>query len=205
MSKKNTWLVALLGFQIAFFGILGWVSASRQHSRIEPTKLLAGWQPDQIKKIRIEDPEGASVVLERKDKDWSLPEAGGYPAARENDERVLANLTGLESSYEVTKSPDHHEELKVGKQFERKVTLVGDAGSKVLLVGTTGKGGMIHYRLGDSPTVYAGEGVRSWDLATRVSEWADKKYFEVDKNKVISLDLHKGTSDLHLARQKQDS
>ncbi len=205
MSKRNTWMVALLGFQIAFFGIIGWVSGSRQHSRIAPTKLLAGVSADKVKKIRIEEPDGAALVIARQDKDWVLPEAGGYPAARENVDKVLASLTGLESDYEVTGSADHHEELKVGKAFERKVTLDTDSGQKTLLVGSTGKAGMVHYRLADSATVFAGEGVRSWELGTRVAEWADKKYFEVDKNKVLALDVQKGASALHLSRTKPDA
>ncbi len=205
MNRLNLILSALLLAQLLLFGSVYLFCGGPQEGRTEPVRMLAGIHRDDIRKVTIQDSDNQTVVLSEEDGEWRLESHHGYPADPEKVSKLLGDLLGLQSSVVVSQGTEHHVDLEVADdKFQRKVTVTTPGGEKTILLGTSGRGGRVHVRVPDQPTVYAAEGVRVFQLGTRVSDWARKTYLEVEKDRVVSLEIRKGKEAIHLARTTRD-
>ena len=170
---------------------------------------LEGVNADNITRVRIEaGPEAANVVtVERsgKDADWRVPQTFDYAADQSKVDQTIRDLSGLEIADVVSSTDHHHVDLKVAdNKYEKKVVLESEDSKTALYFGTSGRGGSVHVRRGDQDTVYAVRDYSSWRLSTQPDSWIDKKYFDVDRSRVVAVSLRNKHGNLKLERHGRD-
>lgn len=172
MKSLKQYLVVLLFVQMLVTAGLYWRGNEQQE--VTPTPLL-GLDLKQLTRIRIESSgaDADSLVLERQDGHWRLPD--GLPV---NDERLQAqvmHLLSLQSSWPVATTRASHERFRVDdSHFERRLTLTAGGQQSVLLLGSAPSMGHIHGRLGTSDEVYSLP-LNAFDWPLKESDWVDKK------------------------------
>ncbi len=206
MNRTNSILSALLLGQMILFGMCYAFCGEDQTMQSSRVVLLKGIERQNIQGLRIEKEDGTGVNLARKDGKWVLPDQAGYLADDLKVDRLLGTLLGMESSYVVSTGTDHHVELKVAAdQFERKVTIETANEKKLVLVGKAGSGGFTYLRLDPAPEVYAVDDIKTWELGTRVADWARKDYVVVDRTRLARLEIKTKGQSLVLSRTALDA
>ncbi len=206
MNRTNMWLAGMLGVQVVVFGTFFAFCGSTSSEKTERVLLLQNLTRDEIFKITLENTEGQSLELNRKEEKWLLPSKHDYPADTQKVNRLLSKLFGLESSYIVSTGADHHRKLEVDENnYRRKVTVESKGDKRVLFLGGTNTDNFASMRVLDDPKVLAVDGIKEWDLGTQMSDWAENPYFDVETNRVSGFELDRGAGNQVFVRQQLDT
>lgn len=201
MKRTNVALSILLAVQLVAFG-LGYVfCGSEQVNKASRVLLLKGMDRDSIQSLTIEDKDGKSIKLAHAENGWNLPGRFGFPADSAKVDRIVGKLLGLESVYVVSRDASHNVDLEVGADnYRRKVTLEGPKSKKLLIIGKTGSDGYTNVRVDPEKKVYAIDGLKAWEMGTRVSDWVERDYLKVEKKRLARLEIKRGDTDIVIER-----
>ena len=199
MNRTNSILSLVLVVQIILFGVLFLTNDTAQSSRTAPELLLKGLAVDSVSQLSIAN-DKETVELTRKSGKWVMPALGDYPADSEKVGQKLGSLLSLESKHIVSQSPEHHMKLEVTQdKFRRKISLKSKEGDKVLWIGGR-SAGFTNVRVDKEPKVYAVDELNDWDYGTKARDWMDKKYFELQLDRLAAVEISKPTGVIKLER-----
>jgi len=191
MSRTQWILVGLLAVQILLLAVAG--SGSGSAGAGTPQALLPMLEGLDPVRIRIDEGQEKSVVLEKSGETWVLPDADGYPASDQRLEELIENLEGLRVRRPIVSSGRYHGTLKVAEDDnERRVRIWGDDDDPAvdLFLGTSSNYRVSHVRLDGDDRVYEVRGLSAADLQTRPNAWIEAKLVDTAFADITSVRLH---------------
>jgi hypothetical protein len=157
-----------------------------------------GFEADAVNEIRItgEDDDAATLVLERAEDGWRLP--NGFPADAGKVDEVLDRLAGLRAPWPVATSGGAAERFQVSSdEFQRHVVLMADGDAVAdLYLGSSPGYQQVHARRADDDGVYS-VGISNYQLPAKSDEWLDKTLLQA-RGKISAVErldawrLHRG-------------
>lgn len=189
MSKTNKALVGLLVLQLILAALLLWPRPVATGPASAP--LLGGIKADDIVALTVYDAQANSIKLARQGANWTLPEAGDYPADAGKITPVLAKLAELKQDRLVTKTAASQKRLQVADDaFQRKVEIQTSGGAnRTLFVGSPGGGRASHVRTGGQNEVYLASDLMPYEIGPDASSWIAPAYYNLPLADVTSLTL----------------
>jgi len=189
MKRRIQLLAALLCTQLLLALGLG-LSGTAFTRAAGATAPLLHFDRGAIDRITLEGPDQAKVLLEKKDGNWQLPGAEGFPADAALVAQLLDRLAGLRGGDVVATSADARGRFRVGDDaFERRITLAnGDKPQATLYLGTSPALRRLHARTQGSDDVHIVE-LAVFDVPVKAGEWEDKSLLEVPQADIAAITL----------------
>lgn len=168
-------LVVLLGLQL----LLAWGLTRQNDGLAGPAgrqSLLPSLAADAVAGLRLEGPDGETVVIRRQGSGWQLQGEGGDESGLAADaarvEGLLDRLLTLDSSGPVTNSEDAHARLRVGDDdFERRISFLGEGGElAILYLGSAPDMRSVHARVAGENAVHA-VAISAWEVPVQSESW----------------------------------
>lgn len=173
MSKPQTWLSAVLGFQLLLAGglYLHGRQAQTQHSQ---QAAILEFDKAAVDKVIVSDESGKAILV-KSEQGWELPEYQKLPADGARLEQLLATLSELKSSWPVGTSTDSHELFEVSEEkFARKIELWSqDKPAAELYLGSSPGFRKTHVRNPEANEVHAAA-ISTSDAAASDDSWLDR-------------------------------
>jgi hypothetical protein len=191
MTRLQQLLAGLLALQLLLIGIVFW---PRSAAGDGGGPLLAGFTPDEVVGLHIEDQTAAEVVLAREDAQWVLANGSDYPADEAKIAALLEKLAALQSNRLVARTPTSHRRLQVAEDdFVRRVELtLADGESLTLFVGRAPTAQATHVRLAGQDETYLVDNLANWEVNATLGDWIDTAYITLDRNSITSLTVENG-------------
>ena len=184
------WISLLSGLLIAQLVLAVTINlAGEDYGAFQAEEKLLAFNPDQVDGLHIEG-DAKSLLLEKREGRWQLPENGGFPADQDNVKRLLDKLTGLEKGWPVATSSGAARRFKVAEdEFQRKLVLLADDESLAeLYVGTSPGFRKVHVRPEGEDAVY-GVSFNTWEANAKADDWIDKEILKLDESKVAQVEM----------------
>ncbi|QBQ56639.1 DUF4340 domain-containing protein [Nitrosococcus wardiae] len=159
------------------------------YGAFEPQEKLLAFDKKEVDGLRIEDDEN-SLVLQKRDGKWLLPESGDFPADQETVERLLEKLATLEKGWPVATTGGAAKRFKVDDEaFERRLALLTKEETQaVLYVGTSPGFRKVHVRPEGEDAVYA-VAFNTWEAGAKADDWIDKDILKLDGDQVTRVEM----------------
>ncbi len=167
--------------------------------------LLAGFEPDNVVKITVEDGTGSSVVVQKSEQDeWVLPDKDNYPVQMSRVQDLLNGLKGINRNRLIARNPANHSRLRVASNdYERLITVeLADGTKQVVYLGSASGASAAHVRLDGEDTVYLTNALASWQVPARLTSWINTTYFTVPRDRIVALQIENANGVFQL--QKAD-
>ncbi len=205
MNRNNIILLALLLIQGTCIGVRQ-LSSPTQSSSVQRGMLLGELATDGVSGLTIEDgdaeDEGVSTLVRGPD-GWRVSELWNHPADEKKVDELLRELAALEVADVVSTTGLHAVDLGVDDdEFKKRVTITTQAGDKVLLLGTSGRGSSTHARLLGSDEIVAVRNFSTWRVHARPGGWADRDVLDIDPSSVTRLELTRDGQTLSFNRSE---
>jgi len=187
MNRLRKLLTLLLAVQLLLAAIVFW-PGSDQADMSANSPLLA-LNSEDVQRIIVRDTQN-SVVLERAEAGWILPEYHNLPADKARLQRVLQELPALERGWPLASTAAAKNRFEVAENnFQRAVNYIANEQSRgEILLGTSPGFRKVHTRPIDSDDVFAVT-FSSFELPVVAAEWLDKNLLRVaDVSAVQGLD-----------------
>lgn len=186
---KN-WIAILSGLLIVQVILaLLLIQSGEEYGAFEAEEKLLTFDENAVDGLRIED-DKTSVVLEKRNGSWLLPEKKAFPANQGSVKQLLDRLAGIEKGWPVATTSGAASRFKVDEDaFERKLTL-SKGGEKLaeLYIGSSPGFRKTHVRRPDDNTVFAVE-FNKWEAGTKHDDWIDKRILKLDENKIVRVEM----------------
>jgi hypothetical protein len=168
-----TILAAVLALQVVV--AVGVNMSQHDYRAFEAEGNLLAFDMKTVDRIRIDGDAGASVLLDKQENQWRLPELNDFPADQGNVKRLLERLAKLEKGLPVATTQGAAKRFKVAKaSFERKLTLLqDDQAQATLYVGTSPDFRKVHVRLPDESDIRSVE-FNTYEVGVKPEDWIDK-------------------------------
>jgi hypothetical protein len=164
------------------------LSDSDTGAYIQNDKLL-NLQLDSLDRIVVEQPEGRTLVLEKQDGIWVLPDYFGFPASVGKITRTFGKLFDTKIGWPVATTDAAESRFKVSAdQFERKLVFSSAKVTETLYLGTSPGFKKIHVRMDGSNTIY-GIMFSAYQAGTKAREWADQKFLHLPRGQIEGIEL----------------
>ena len=163
--------------------------SSDDYDAFKPQEKLLAFDRKAVDGLRIEDGKN-SVLLEKHDGEWRLPQSDGFPANTANVERLLDTLAGLQKGWPVATTAAAARRFKVADdQFERKLSLLSNGKTlAVLYVGTSPGFRKVHVRADKQDDVFA-VALNTWDANASTDDWIDKAVLTFSADDITRVDM----------------
>lgn len=178
--------------------------SSDDYGAFQAQEKLLAFDRHAVDGLRIEDDKN-SVVLNKRDGKWLLPESADFPANTVNVERLLDTLAGLEKGWPVATTTAAAHRFKVADDgFERKLNLLSNGKPiATLYVGTSPGFRKVHVRADKDDAVYA-VAFNTWDANANTDDWIDKDILalvpgDIKQVESTGFSLHRDNDTLQLA------
>lgn len=198
INRTNQILSVVLVVQLILVGIVFFPGS--EDEPIVSGSLLAGFNPDDVRELRLRDSEDGDVHLVRNDIGlWVLPEYDDYPARAEAVTQLLGSIENLQTNRLIAQNSASHNRLRVGAdEFERAIEINED---QTLYVGTTAGANATHMRVEGDDNVYLTSGLSAFDANVNLTQWLDPQYFSVEPGNVVVLTLENGNGVFEFVRE----
>jgi hypothetical protein len=198
----TTWqkiLAIILALQVVLAGIIFW---AQRPVKAESGPLLSGYEAGKVASFKIDNNEGNSVALAKKDGDWVLSSGGDYPADQEAVSTLLDKLAAIQADRLVTRTKDSHKRLQVADDdFIRRLQIELDDGATFeLLLGTSPNPRSTNVRLAGQNDVFLTGELLSYDVDAVVSRWIDTTYVNLNKDQVTAMTLENANGTFELRK-----
>lgn len=188
MKRNSLWtLSALLVVQLA---AALWLAADhRQGSREQQTGPLLTLAPEQVDRIRIEEPEQPALELVKQDGRWRLPGYYGLAAQDSKVDSLLRKLGELNRTWPVatTEASAKRFEVAADKHQRKLVLSQGGQEQATLYLGTSPGMRQTHVRRADESDVYA-LGLNHHDLPAQAKDWVDTGLLQVGTTELSRIE-----------------
>jgi len=187
MKKWIFILSGLLSAQLVLAVVLN--LTGEDYGTFQAEERLLSFNRQAVDGLRIEDGTD-SLVLEKQEGKWLLPESGDFPASQANVKRLLDKLAALEKGWPVAKTRSAARRFTVGEQqFERKLTLFADDDAQATLyVGSSPGFRKVYVRPGGENDIFAVD-FNTWEAETKDDDWIDKGVLTLDESIVERLEM----------------
>lgn len=187
MGKRNIALFFLLLLQVV---IIGYIYRPGQDT-IQPTiHFFEGIAPEQVMGFTIVEKGSQSIKFNKEQQNWVISSKDNIPAEQEKVTTLITKLTNLQSSRLVTKTKSSHDRLKVGKNFNKKITIhMKDGDDRILYLGTAPSYKTLHVRADNDNRVYLVKDFSSWETPVEASSWWKNQYVDIDSENLTELSL----------------
>jgi hypothetical protein len=187
MKKWIFILGGLLSAQLVLAVVLN--LTGEDYGTFQAEESLLSFNRQAVDGLRIEDGTD-TVVLEKQEGEWLLPQSGDFPASQADVERLLDTLAALESSWPVAKTRSAARRFSVDEEkFERKLTLFADDDAQATLyVGSSPGFRKVYVRPGDENDIFAVD-FNTWEAEAKDDDWIDKGILTLDGSSVERLEM----------------
>lgn len=188
MNRLNQLLVGLLVLQLAVVAFVFW---PRPAAGGAGAPLFPGLEAEQIVALTIEDGQGQSIELARREGAWVLPRAGDYPVLPDKVDPLLLKIAGLKADRLVTETAGSHRRLQVAAdEFNRRISFeLADGTAQVLFLGSSPSFQATHVRASSQDRVYLTSDISDQGAAVAATNWVERIYFSVPAAEVTALIL----------------
>ena len=186
----KAWIFMLSGLLVAQLVLAVAVNLTDEdYEAFQAQEKLLVFDAQAVNGLRIEDGQD-SVVLNKRDGEWVLPESGDFPASAGSVDGLLDKLAGLEKGWPVATTSGAVRRFKVDdEQFERKLTLLSEqAPLAELYVGTSPGFRKVHVRPAGDDAVFAAA-FNSWEANAKVDDWIDKDILKLDEAEMTRVEM----------------
>ena len=122
MQSRIFILSGVLAAQLLLAGVLD--LTGKEYGAFQAEEKLLSFDKQAVSGLRIEDGTD-SVVLQKQEGQWLLPESGDFPASQRDVGNLLDNLAALQKGWPVASTHAAARRFSVDEdQFERRLTLV---------------------------------------------------------------------------------
>ena len=189
MNRLHQILLGLLGVQLLLTAIMFGPRVFTSEASAGP--LWPDFEAEKVVEITVQDGDGNSVTLVKKDDAWVLPPYDDFPAQESKVTPLLEKIAGLQTNRLVTQTESSHKRLKVAKDdFNRLIELKLQNGDTFqLYLGSSGGAGATHVRPADRTEVYLASDLNTFDANARLSAWIDTQYYTVPESSVVGITL----------------
>ena len=165
------------------------ILSGEEHGAFQSKEKLLAFEEQSVNGVRIES-EGKTLMLQKQEGRWLLPEQGGFPAEREAVQRLLDKLAGLQQGWPVATSDSAQRHFKVAEdEFQTRLTLLADDRTLAqLYVGTSPGFRKVHVRPATQEAVYA-VNFNSWEASVKSDDWIDKEQLKLDQANLARIEL----------------
>jgi hypothetical protein len=193
-SRLIAYLIGLLCLQFCLAALLKVTEPKFQP--VEPTAKLVAAELKGVTKITIENGDKSdtksphSVLLQKDQQGWKLPELFGCSASSDSVKQVLKTIESLKRGLPVSTTAGAAERFKVSSNnFLRLITFYsGDKKLASLYVGTSPAYRSAYVRLPDSNDIYTAE-LSEFEIPIKPNDWIDRNMVQVKPNDIQSVDF----------------
>ena len=187
MKSRTIILSGVLAAQLLLAGVLN--LTGEEYGAFQAEEKLLSFDKQAVSGLRIEDGTD-SVVLEKQEGQWLLPESGDFPASQRDVGNLLDNLGALQKGWPVARTRGAARRFSVDEdQFERKLTLLSDdATQAILFVGSSPGFRKVYVRPGDGNEIFAVE-FNTWEADAKADGWIDKDILRLDESEVERIEM----------------
>ena len=188
MTKLQKILSGILVLQIA---LIGWVFWPKQSEVSQQASLLGDLKVEDVVDLKITDDTGQTIHFAKDGTDWTLPEAGDYPANGEQIQQLIESMIKINTGRMVTETEASHKQLQVAENdYVRQIDLVLVDGTQIsFYVGSNAGPSTSHVRKFGESEVYLTDEVTSYDLSTSGGNWIDTTYVNVPSTTVNTISI----------------
>jgi len=188
MKRHQQILIGVLAVQVILSIIFFWPKSIVTGSS-DPvfTKISV----DDITSLDITDDQNNSIVLQKTDSGWVLPEADNYPVKADSVTSILEKLVKIDKTTLVARTDASHKQLQVSRtDFLRRIIIkTNGKGDYILYLGTAPRYTATNFRIEGQSEVYQTTLLSSWELNTRANMWVDTVYAATDQETLSQVVL----------------
>lgn len=188
MKRHHQILAAVLVVQVILSVVVFW---PRPAATAAEEPLFPDLTADDVVALTVVNAAGDTVILEKVDGEWVLPEADNYPVLSERVTSLLEKIAGLTTGRLVTQTEASHRRLQVASdEYQRRVDLELANGTRhTLYLGSSPRFGVTHVRVAGQNETYLSDEIAAMDAGATASAWIDTAYVNVPQEEVVSVTL----------------
>ena len=144
-----------------------------------------------VEKILLEDSERkATLILEKQNDLWILPNYFNFPASLPKIEKFLKKFSTIKKGWPVATTNTTAKRFKVEKDnFVKKVIFsFKNNDTKIILLGTSPGFKKIHSRIPDQDEIFAIP-FSSYEAETDPEKWMNKNFLNTKRNEIQSVEM----------------
>jgi len=187
MKKLIVVLGGLLALQLVLAVTVNLTSDN--YEAFKPQEKLLAFDRNAVDGLRIEA-DKHSVVLNKRDGKWVLPQSADFPANTASVDRLLDTLAGLQKGWPVATTAAAANHFKVADDnFERRLSLLSNGKPlAVLYVGTSPGYRKVHVRADGTDAVFA-VAFNTWEANASADDWIDKAILTFAPDDIERVDM----------------
>jgi hypothetical protein len=203
MTRTQRNLGILLLVQLALILLIRqpFSSASRP---TEAHALLPDLEAFTATRVELAGKDDAALTLVKRGDDWTVEEAGGFPADGTKVTDLIDSLREIEVRRPVVSSSRYHEGFKVADdENEARVKLFDESSGDPrvdLILGTSPNYRLAHVRLAGENEVYEARGIAPYDVRAEASTWTMKELLDVAEDQLVGLTVDNAQGSFELER-----
>ncbi len=188
--------IKLLGLVLIIQAALYFALDSREYSGepFQAEEKLLSLDFSQVNNLVIKSAEDQSLVLNKQDSNWVLPESHNFPASTSKINSVVEKLLDMKKSWPVATTAISARQFKVAADsYEKKLSFLKDQQElQVIYFGTSPGFKKVHMRVDGSDDIYAVD-FASYELPMRSQDWNETEYLKINSDDIESIEIPAGT------------
>jgi len=205
MTRSQRYLAGLLVIQVALILLFKSPLSGNTGTSTESHPLLPQMAKLDAERIEFLGKDGKDLNVKRVDGDWSVVEAGNFPADGSKITKLLDELTTAKVRQPVVSSDRYHKTFKVTEDDnEGRVRVFASGADKPaveLILGTSSNYMLNHVRVKGDDRVYEVRGLGSYEMRADADNWINKTLVDVPTEQVVGLSLKNGAGSIEVARK----
>ncbi len=187
MTRQSQFLSILLVLQIALAAILYFTETDS--GAFASNEKMLDLKFDALDKIVIEEAEKKTLVLQKQNKNWTLPGYFDFPVSREKLDRIVGKIFETNVGWPVATTASAEKRFKVAADsFERKLAFSTANASETLYLGSSPGFKKIHARIDGENTIYGIE-FSAYQASSRPIDWADQSILHVPSEEINAIEF----------------
>ncbi len=204
MKRHQQILTGILVVQI-ILGVITFWPRSGSAGAAQP--VFPDLKVEDIVALTITDDQGARIVLRRSGENWSLAEAGDYPARASSITPLLDKFTQLDTATLVARTESSYKALQVADDnFVRRIDVgMKDGTTHTLYLGSSPRYTATHFRVVGQAETYLTAALSTWELSTGATSWIDTSYRTIDAATVKEVLLQNANGFFKFVKTEDDT
>lgn len=185
-----------------------WVMQRVQRSHIVVSEPVATLKvdPDRVTKLKVVQPNGDAVVIERIAGAWRMTSPLEYRAEDAVVTGTLRQLESLKLEDVVSTNPEKRGTFQVDSTGTDVLVMAGDDTVLALIVGkTTPDFSHTYVRREGKDAVYRADGILTYNFKKPVDDWRDKSILDLTPESISRLTLDYPKEKIHIVVARADS
>jgi hypothetical protein len=204
MKRHQQIMAGILVVQI-ILGVITFWPRSGSAGAAQP--VFPGLDVANIATLTITDDQSARIILRRSGENWSLAEAGDYPAQASSITPLLDKFTQLDTATLVARTDASHKALQVADDnYVRRVDIgMRDGTTHTLYLGSSPRYTATHFRVAGQNETYLTAALSTWEMNTAATSWIDTAYRTIDVATVTEVTLQNANGFFKFIKTEDDT